>query len=132
MTLDRRGFLGASAAALAMSALPGFALAASSASDTRFLLVLLRGGMDGLHALQPVGDPAFAALRGDFAHAAGQPASHALDGDFALHGALGFMAQLHARRQLLPVVADEREKGEFAVVGGVGEVLLHDDDAGDG
>ena len=105
MILDRRGFLGAGAAALAMSALPGFALAASSASDTRFLLVLLRGGMDGLHALQPVGDPAFAALRGDFARAAGQPASHALDGDFALHGALGFMAQLHARRQLLPVVA---------------------------
>lgn len=105
MRLDRRGFLGFGATVLAVSALPRFALAASSVSDTRFLLVLLRGGMDGLHALQPVGDSAFAALRGAFAGAPGEPATHRLDGDFALHGNLGFFAELHARKQLLPVVA---------------------------
>ena len=105
MRLDRRGFLGFGAGIVALSALPRFALAAASLADTRFLLVLLRGGLDGLHAVQPVGDPAFAALRGDFARAQGQPAAHPLDGDFALHGALEFAAQLYARKQLLPVVA---------------------------
>ena len=105
MKIDRRGFLSLGASAATLSLLPRFALAASSASDTRFLLVLLRGGMDGLHALQPFGDPGFAALRGDFAHADGQPAAHRLDSDFALHGRLQFMSRLYAGKSLLPVVA---------------------------
>ncbi len=105
MNLDRRGFLAFGAAVAASFALPKFAMAASSASDTRFLLVLLRGGMDGLHALQPLGDPAYPGLRAAFLHAQGQPAPHRLDGDFSLHGALGFMADMHARGQLAPVVA---------------------------
>lgn len=105
MQIDRRGFLSLGASAAALSLLPRFALAASSASDTRFLLVLLRGGMDGLHALQPFGDPGFAALRGDFAHADGQPDALRLDADFALHGKLQFMSQLYAGKSLLPVVA---------------------------
>ena len=88
-----------------LSLLPRFALAAAAASDTRFLLVLLRGGMDGLHALQPFGDPGFAALRGDFAHADGQPAALRLDAEFALHGKLQFMSQLYAGKSLLPVIA---------------------------
>ena len=50
MNFDRRGFLGMSAASLALAALPKFALAAAGRGDTRFLLVLLRGGLDGLHA----------------------------------------------------------------------------------
>lgn len=105
MNRDRREFLRFSAAAMAMASLPRFAVAASSQADTRFLLVLLRGGMDGLHALQPVGDPAFAGLRERFVHAPGQAATHPLDGGFALHGSLGFMAGLYARKQLAPVVA---------------------------
>lgn len=105
MKLDRRGFLAAGASALGLSLLPRFAVAASSASDTRFLLVLLRGGMDALHALQPIGDPAFAALRSGFAAAQGQPAAHRLDADFALHGGLAFLASLHGRGDLLPVLA---------------------------
>ena len=103
--IDRRGFLSLGASAATLSLLPRFALAASAASDTRFLLVLLRGGMDGLHALQPFGDPGFAALRGDFAHADGQPVAHRLDADFALHGRLEFMSRLYAGKSLLPVVA---------------------------
>lgn len=103
--IDRRQFLLLGAGATAMALLPKFAVAAASQSDTRFLLVFLRGGLDGLHALQPVGDPAFAGLRGSFLDAGKQPASHQLDSTFALHGALGFMAELHARKQLLPVAA---------------------------
>ncbi|WP_256646584.1 DUF1501 domain-containing protein [Thermomonas paludicola] len=105
MKLDRRSFLGLGAGALAMAAIPKFALAASSASDTRFLLVLLRGGLDGLHALQPLGDPAFAALRGEFASARGQAAALRLNADFALHGSMTCSAGLFASGQLLPVVA---------------------------
>ena len=105
MKIDRRAFLGLGASAATLSLLPRFALAASAASDTRFLLVLLRGGMDGLHALQPFGDPGFAALRGDFAHADGQPAALRLDAEFALHGKLQFMSQLYAGKSLLPVIA---------------------------
>ena len=105
LRIDRRGFLGLGASALVLAALPKFALAATGAHDTRFLLVLLRGGMDGLHALQPLGDPAFAALRGEFAASAGQPAPLRLDADFALHGKLSGMAALHARGELLPVAA---------------------------
>ncbi|HRO63023.1 DUF1501 domain-containing protein [Thermomonas sp.] len=105
MQLNRRGFLGFGAGALVCAALPKFALAASSAADTRFLLVLLRGGLDGLHALQPIGDPAFAGLRGSFTQAQGQPQALRLDSDFALHGKLQFCAELFAGKQFLPVLA---------------------------
>ena len=105
MGIDRRQFLSFGASATAIALLPRFAVAAAALSDTRFLLVFLRGGLDGLHALQPIGDPAFAGLRGSFLETGKQPASHRLDSTFALHGALGFMAQLHARKQLLAVAA---------------------------
>jgi uncharacterized protein (DUF1501 family) len=55
--------------------------------------------------LAPVADPAYAALRDGIARAPGQPSLRPLGSDFALHGALGFMAKLHAERQLAPVVA---------------------------
>lgn len=116
MRLDRRGFLALGASVAACSALPGFAIAASANSDTRLLVVLLRGGMDGLHALPPVGDPAYAGLRGVFATGRGQREPHRLDSDFSLHGRLDFMSQLHARKQLLPVVAiapPYRERSHF-------------------
>jgi uncharacterized protein (DUF1501 family) len=103
--IDRRQFLSWGASATAIAMLPRFAVAAAKRADTRFLLVFLRGGLDGLHALQPVGDPAFAGLRGSFLETGKQEASHRLDNTFALHGALGFMADLHARKQLLPVAA---------------------------
>ncbi|MGV8944763.1 MAG: hypothetical protein ACOH1S_11785, partial [Thermomonas sp.] len=90
--IDRRQFLALGVGATTIALLPRFAVAASSPSDTRFLLVFLRGGLDGLHALQPVGDPAFASLRGSFLDAGKQPVSHRLDSTFALHGGLGFMA----------------------------------------
>ena len=103
--IDRRQFLALGVGATTIALLPRFAVAASSPSDTRFLLVFLRGGLDGLHALQPVGDLAFASLRGSFLDAGKQPVSHRLDSTFALHGGLGFMASLHARKQLLPIAA---------------------------
>jgi uncharacterized protein (DUF1501 family) len=68
---------------------------AAPATDRRFVVVLLRGAMDGLSAVQPYGDPAFAGLRGPLALASpGQPGGVLdLGGYFGMHPAL---AQLHA------------------------------------
>lgn len=100
MTLTRRQFVGALGASSLLTLWPG-ASALASGSDTRLLVVLLRGGLDGLHALPPWADPAYARLRG--ALAPDDPLK--LDGAFALHPSLKFMHQLYGEKQLLPVVA---------------------------
>ncbi|MCK9367717.1 MAG: DUF1501 domain-containing protein [Metallibacterium scheffleri] len=109
----RREFLrlmGLSATAAATLTLwPGITLAATGA-DTRLLVLMLRGGLDGLHALPPYGDPGYAQLRGPLAltpnaPTAEDPAALRLDGTFALHPALAFAQQLYQRGQLLPIVA---------------------------
>src|SRR5690242_16677292 len=53
--LERRSFLTGAAALAALAPLASTAFAAAP-TDRRFVLVLLRGGLDGLHALPPHGD----------------------------------------------------------------------------
>jgi uncharacterized protein (DUF1501 family) len=82
------------------------ALAATGRStDRRFVLVILRGGLDGLSAVPATGDPDFAAARGPLAQFAAPVLP--LDGTFALHPALTNLHALHAR-------------GEAAIVHAVG------------
>ena len=100
MKLTRRHFLAAGTAATTLSLWPRLARAAD-AQDTRLLVVLLRGGLDGMHAVIPVGDPHLASVRG----ALMVKEARRLDADFALHPALAFCHELHARREWLPVVA---------------------------
>ena len=100
MSMTRRQFVAALGASSFLTLWPG-ANALASGSDTRMLVVLLRGGLDGLHALPPLADPAYARLRG--ALAPDDPLK--LDGSFALHPSLKFMHQLYAEKQLLPVLA---------------------------
>ena len=90
--VSRRSFLGNGAASLALwSLMPNMALAGTR--DPRLLVVVLRGGLDGLAAVAPVGDPDYARLRGDIAlPTSGDGAGLPLDGYFALNGA---MPQLH-------------------------------------
>jgi len=71
----------------------------------RFVMVILRGGMDGLYAVPAVGDPEFAAARGALAQYAAAPLP--LDSLFALHPNL---VQLHAMYG----------RGELGVVHAVG------------
>ncbi len=85
--LRRRQLLQALALAPALS----FAGTAASPSSNRLVLVILRGGMDGLSAAPVPGDPDFAAARGALAQFTDPPLS--LAGPYALHPAL---AQLHA------------------------------------
>ena len=110
--LDRRVFLGAAGAMLAT---PGLAIAAA-AIDKRFVFIMLRGAMDGLSAVMPVGDPAYAALRGNFGPPpnAGTPLS--LGGDFALHPALAELGALYGKGESLfvhAIASPYRERSHF-------------------
>ncbi|MBY0333312.1 MAG: hypothetical protein K2X49_21825, partial [Acetobacteraceae bacterium] len=80
---------------------------APAAGESRFVVVLLRGGLDGLAAVQPYGDPAFAALRGPLAPP--QPGREGgvldLGGRFGLHPAMGGLHGLYRANQALVVHA---------------------------
>ena len=60
MTTRRSLLTGFGAAALAAAVHPGLSFARGVRDDTRLVVVLLRGGMDGLAAVPPHGDPDFA------------------------------------------------------------------------
>ena len=101
--------LGAGAGASALTLWPRLTRA-STGADTRLLVLMLRGGLDGLHAIPPYGDPGYAALRGPLALSPAGPtaagaAALKLDATFALHPALAFAASLYARGECLPIVA---------------------------
>ncbi|HSG90888.1 MAG TPA: DUF1501 domain-containing protein [Pseudomonadales bacterium] len=83
------------------------ASAASPRRDARFVLVLLRGGMDGLMALPAWGDPHHAGLRGDLGPQAPGQAGGALDldGTFGLHPELRRLHGFWTEGSLLPVHA---------------------------
>ncbi|VXB32997.1 conserved exported hypothetical protein [Luteimonas sp. 9C] len=114
MPITRRHFLGSALAAAGTATTLTLwpALAQASPGETRLLVVLLRGGLDGLHMVVPRGDADYARLRGALAPEATLP----LDGSFALHPALAFAHGLYAQGQLLPVVAiapPYRERSHF-------------------
>jgi uncharacterized protein (DUF1501 family) len=99
----RRGLL-QGAGALAGIGLLGSALPAEAARPTsRLVVVFLRGGLDGLSLLAPLGDRHYAAARPTIA----LPASRAIDVDrlWGWHPEAARLAQLFRRRQLAPVVA---------------------------
>ena len=62
--VSRRNVLVGLGASALLTIYPRFASAAASVDDRRLLVVLLRGAMDGLHLLPPIGDPAYARVRG--------------------------------------------------------------------
>ena len=104
--LRRRLFTAAAAVTGSLAAWPTLTLAGAAGPGTnRFVLIILRGGMDGLGAAPAVGDPDFAAARGPL----GQFATPALrvDSTISLHPNL---VELHA------MVG----RGEAAVVHAVG------------
>ena len=64
--MDRRTFLARASAlgcSLAASPLVTPVALANAPWDTRLVVIMLRGGMDGIDAIRPVGDPNFAKLR---------------------------------------------------------------------
>jgi uncharacterized protein (DUF1501 family) len=92
--VNRRTLLRASAQLTLLAPFARLANAATNA-DARFVLVVLRGGLDGLAAVAPYGEQQYANARGELA--LGKPGSDNgaldLDGTFGLHPAL---TNLHA------------------------------------
>src|SRR6202011_3127811 len=85
LVTSRRALLLGGASFAAWAYLPKFARAADG-RDPRLIVVILRGALDGLATVAPLGDPDYAGLHGSIALTAdGQHAATMLDSFFALH-----------------------------------------------
>ncbi|MDP2803425.1 MAG: DUF1501 domain-containing protein [Phreatobacter sp.] len=113
---SRRAILGAAGALFAWSFAPRYAFAASG-RDPRLVVVVLRGALDGLAAVPPVGDPAYVPLRPGLAlPTSGDGAALPLDGFFGLHPAMPNLARLYRTKQAAIVHATAtgyRERSHF-------------------
>lgn len=113
--LDRRSLLarlaGHGAATGIAAALPwrlALAAPARQFGDKRLIVVILRGGLDGLAAVPPLADSDHAALRGPLAlepPGSGEGSALDLDGRFGLHPALAPFQRWYADGQMLVVHA---------------------------
>ncbi|WP_256749004.1 DUF1501 domain-containing protein [Mesorhizobium sp. Mes31] len=113
---SRRAVLMTGGALFAWAYMPRFARAADN-RDPRLIVIVLRGALDGLSAVGPVGDPDYAALHGDIALSlAGPHAALPLDGFFALNPAMPVFARLFRNGQAAVVHAAAtgyRERSHF-------------------
>lgn len=102
-------------AALGAAATASLRIAGAATPDgPRFVLVVLRGGMDGLSAVPVPGDPAFADARGALGRFETEPLP--LAGPFALHPALSTLHRLYGAGEALVLHATGlayRERSHF-------------------
>ena len=95
MLATRRALLLGSGAFAAWAYVPRFARAADG-TDPRLIIVILRGALDGLATVAPVGDPDYAGLHGSIALTANGPhAAIMLDSFFALHPSMPEFARMY-------------------------------------
>jgi uncharacterized protein (DUF1501 family) len=110
----REALLGAGAL-FAWSQMPR--LARAEGRDPRMLVIVLRGALDGLGAVAPVGDPDWIGLRGDRALVLdGKTPALPLDGFFALNPAMPNLHRLYKAEQACIVHATAtpyRERSHF-------------------
>ena len=121
--VTRRDLLKHAAAAAAVTTggllMPqSLAFAAAGQGDARLVMVVLRGALDGLSVVPPVGDPGYAALRRQIAlpHAGAEGGVLALDGTFGLHPSLSFLSESWQAQQLTvlhAVATPYRERSHF-------------------
>jgi uncharacterized protein (DUF1501 family) len=115
----RREFLNLTALAAGGAVLTSrVAFAGVPERQSRFVLVIMRGALDGLAAVPPYGDRDYAALRGEFAlRAPGAPGGALpLDGFFGLHPSLAFLQQCYSARELTvlhALASPYRERSHF-------------------
>jgi uncharacterized protein (DUF1501 family) len=94
LATTRRSLLLGGASFAAWAYLPKFARAADG-RDPRLIVVILRGALDGLATVAPIGDPDYAGLHGSIAlEAAGPHAAVMLDSFFALHPSMPEFARM--------------------------------------
>lgn len=112
---SRRQLLLGSGALFAWAYLPRAALA--EGRDPRFLVIVLRGALDGLATVAPVGDPDWIRLRGDKAITLdGTAPALALNSFFALNPAMPNFYRLYRAKQALiihAVATPYRERSHF-------------------
>lgn len=112
--MKRRTLIKSLAAAPVALSFPGRLAVAKSAAENRLIVVILRGGMDGLAAVPPVGDPAYG--RGRDRLAVPEADTLALDGGFALHPGLANLHGFYQAREaviLHAVATPYRERSHF-------------------
>ena len=113
---SRRQILGFAGATFAAATIPRWASAAQ-ARDPRLVVVVLRGALDGLSAVAPVGDPSYADLHGALAlRWDGPHPALRLNDFFGLNPAMVNFARLYEARQALVVHAtatNYRERSHF-------------------
>jgi uncharacterized protein (DUF1501 family) len=111
----RRDMLLGSGALFAWAYMPK--LARAEGRDPRLLVVVLRGGLDGLGMVAPVGDPGWVKLRGEKGLALdGKPPALPLDSFFALNPAMPNLNRLYQAKQATIVHATAtpyRERSHF-------------------
>jgi len=94
----RRAILLGGASFAAWAYLPRFARAADG-RDPRLIVIILRGALDGLATVAPIGDPDYASLHGSIALAADGPhAGPMLDSFFALHPSMREFARMYQEK----------------------------------
>lgn len=112
---SRREILLASGALFAWTYLPR--LAHAEGRDPRFLAIILRGALDGLATVAPVGDPDWVALRGDNALTLdGKASALKLDDFFALNPAMPNLHRMFQANEAIIVHAcatPYRERSHF-------------------
>ncbi|MEM9690829.1 MAG: hypothetical protein AAF917_15295, partial [Pseudomonadota bacterium] len=113
--MDRRQILKGIGGASLLSWMP---VAAAVPDDRRFVLVILRGALDGLALLPPVGDPDYAKLRGELALAGpGRPGGVLpVDDLFGLHPAIPNLHAMYRGNDALfvhAVASPYRERSHF-------------------
>src|SRR5471032_3404858 len=109
---SRRAILGAAGTLAAWSFMPRFAQAAAG-RDPRFVVIILRGALDGLTAVPPLGDPSYHELRqaialngpGSGPNANGPQTALKLDGFFGLDPSMPNFARLYHANQAAVVHA---------------------------
>jgi len=103
---SRRALLIGGASFAAWAYMPKFAFARMSGQDPRLIVVILRGALDGLATVAPIGDPDYARLHGSIAlSASGANAALPLDSFFFLHPAMPTFARLYKEKKATVVHA---------------------------
>jgi uncharacterized protein (DUF1501 family) len=111
--LTRRGALAAGASVI-FAAHASYAASDAGLARKKLVVIVCRGGMDGLSVAPPIGDRNYEGLRGDIAIGANQALK--LDGDFGLHPKLSAIHALVAKGEgrIAPAIASpDRARSHF-------------------
>jgi uncharacterized protein (DUF1501 family) len=116
--MKRRRFLQGAALATGGALLTTRLAFAGSGGDSRLIVIIMRGAVDGLAAVPPYGDPDYARMRGGLAIAAPGAMDGALrlDNLFGLHPQLAFLHESFAAGELTvfhAVATGYRDRSHF-------------------